>query len=551
MLTVTFASLIEASVTTGAIVFVLTMLSPLLNKKYTAKWKYWVWLILAVRLTLPISLSLPQAPVQLNMPEVQITVPQPIHTERIQAAPAPQTESGGETGGYTLTSVQICVRIWLAGFLLFLLYQLVGYRSFRRRALRWSRPVRSERILGRLRRLSVEMGVKKQVAPLTSGKVSGPMMTGFIKPLLLLPHEDYTDTDLYFILKHELVHYKRRDIWYKLLLLFANAVHWFNPLVYLMLREANKDMELSCDDEVTKGVSFNDRMLYSETILSTINHQLSRQTVLSTYFYGGTKAMKERFSNILNTKKKRSGMLALLIALVSTAIFGGLVACKTESIVALGADVTDPAGVSDANPSGDAAGSAGDEAQEKIVIIDPGHGGGDAGAIHTEDGVKISEKEINLKISLLLQDMLKQSGVRAELTRQGDQAVSLENRMELAGSLNASLFVSVHLENSQDPAVKGSWTLYNASDAAAYGITGQKAAQLIHAAVEKELETEGGRVEAMPEGLKYSSLRMPAVRIAPVVMSNGSDRNRLMTEEFSLDTAKALHNGIMAVLNEL
>ena len=191
--------------------------------------------------------------------------------------------------------------------------------------------------------------------------------------------------------------------------------------------------------------------------------------------------------------------------------------------------------------------------KENIVLIDPGHGGVDTGAICIEgDDIKIKEKELNLKISLLLQDMLKESGVRVELTRQEDQKISLEDRMELAENLNASLLLSVHFEYNPDRTMKGTWIQYNSSnDAAVYGITGQKAARLIHDIVVKELETKGGKIAAMPKSVKYDSLKMPVVSIAPAVMTNDSDRKRLMTEEFSLETAKALHDGIIAVLNEM
>lgn len=112
--------------------------------------------------------------------------------------------------------------------------------------------------------------------------------------------------------------------------------------------------------------------------------------------------------------------------------------------------------------------------------------------------------------------------------------------------------VSVHFEHSPNPAMKGTWTQYNSSnDIAVYGITGQKAAQLIHNAVVTELETEDRKAAAMSIVLKYNKLKMPIVSIAPAVISNASDRKRLMTEEFSLEAAKALHDGIIAVLNEM
>ncbi|MHB9143135.1 MAG: M56 family metallopeptidase, partial [Paludibacter sp.] len=93
MLTKSFIALLEASVTTGVVIIALIFLSSLLNRIYAAKWKYWVWLILALRLLLPFSLSLPQAPVQIGVPETRNIIPQ----------------KALSTNGQTITAVQIAM----------------------------------------------------------------------------------------------------------------------------------------------------------------------------------------------------------------------------------------------------------------------------------------------------------------------------------------------------------------------------------------------------------------------------------------------------------
>ena len=79
------------------------------------------------------------------------------------------------------------------------------------------------------------------------------MVIGVLRPRLLLPEEGYDARSLAFILRHELTHCRRHDLWYQLALLLANAVHWFNPLIWLMVRQAQGDMELTCDDAVVAG----------------------------------------------------------------------------------------------------------------------------------------------------------------------------------------------------------------------------------------------------------------------------------------------------------
>ena len=78
---------------------------------------------------------------------------------------------------------------------------------------------------------------------------------------------------------------RRRDLWYKLALLTANALHWFNPLVWLLRREAERDLELTCDDAVVAGRDEGERRAYSEALLGSIHRQqVLGRAVLSTHF---------------------------------------------------------------------------------------------------------------------------------------------------------------------------------------------------------------------------------------------------------------------------
>ena len=151
---------------------------------------------------------------------------------------------------------------------------------------------------------------------------------GFFKPVIVLPKEDYSRDELFFILKHELVHYKRHDIWLKLLLVVAKGIHWFNPVVWMMQREAVIDMEMSCDERVIKNAGYDVKKAYTETLLSTIHRQYAGQTLLSTQFKGGKQIMKKRFKNILSGGKKRNGLLLFTGIAVMTMGLGMLVGCS-------------------------------------------------------------------------------------------------------------------------------------------------------------------------------------------------------------------------------
>jgi len=131
-------------------------------------------------------------------------------------------------------------------------------------------------------------------------------MIGFVNPRILLPKSDIEEDELRFILRHELVHYKRKDLWYKCLVLIATAIHWFNPIVYLMAEAIDILCEMSCDAEVIRSTDADTRQHYSETIIGVVKYQSKMKTALSTNFYGGKKGMKNRIFSIMDTGKKRA-----------------------------------------------------------------------------------------------------------------------------------------------------------------------------------------------------------------------------------------------------
>ena len=107
------------------------------------------------------------------------------------------------------------------------------------------------------------------------------MLAGFAEPVLWLPQEDLSEEDAMFIFRHELTHYKRGDLWLKLLLVAARSVHWFNPLVRLLTRFAQEDIELACDDAVVRGMDGGQRRAYGETILRSAQAQVRRRALVS------------------------------------------------------------------------------------------------------------------------------------------------------------------------------------------------------------------------------------------------------------------------------
>ena len=330
-----FFTLLEISAGTSVVILVVRLLSARINRTFVARWKYWLWLVLAVRLLIPWNPDFSAAParVEVNIPEVSISAPVQPPQEIPPTSPAGPGVSPGlsETAAAPMTTIDLLWSLWILGMVLFGLWHLLSYLHFQRNVFRWSRPVEKESPLAAaLEQVSEAMGVGAGIRLLFNNQLQSPLMFGFFRPVLVLPRRDYQREELFFILRHELTHYKRRDIWYKALLLAANTVHWFNPVIWLMVRNADRDLEISCDAAVVAGADKETRRRYSEVILANIRREPLVATVLSTHFYGGKETMKERFANILNTKKRRTGVVVFAAVLLSVLLIGGLVACGAQ-----------------------------------------------------------------------------------------------------------------------------------------------------------------------------------------------------------------------------
>lgn len=339
-----FLSILGISVSIGLIVIGLIFLTPFLNERYAVKWKYLIWIFLALRLLIPFS----GANVQGVMDRIShLKVETSSESEEndtnnstdtampyrgiVVEIPAQMTtpiNASSEKSTADITMLDIVTLVWIIGSLIFISVHLISYSHYKRQVLKKGRMIKETRILSQIFRLRRELHINRTVCVMEYDEAESPMIIGFIKPVLVLPKEHYNSEDLFFILKHELVHFKRGDVYLKLLFVTANAVHWFNPIIWIMQKEAVIDMELSCDERVTQGTSFALRKAYTETLFSMLHKQCVRKTVLSTQFYGGTKIMKKRFKNILIKNRKKNGISILICAVVLSITLGMLVGCS-------------------------------------------------------------------------------------------------------------------------------------------------------------------------------------------------------------------------------
>ena len=362
--------MLELSFTVGLLILLFALLRPLAAKWYTARWRCAVWLLFALRLLIPWQFSLPEraAPVTVVVPDAVVwrgaanaaapqatggaqadapgTAAQP-GADALQAGlpgqaarpdggarekDAPLPTDGGVLGRLAapVSLSQLAAALWLAGAAGLLAFSAGGYLRSRRRLLRASRS--SDALTAKMNAARAAVGVRRRVPLLVCPLVEGPVLVGLASPRVLVPREDYDDETLAMCLRHELIHYRRRDVGLKLLMRLACCLYWYHPCVWLMASLAGQDAELACDEEVVRGGDRQFRAAYSDSILRVLEQQRRQPPACSAAFGArGKRRLRQRFLHIFDGGKKRAAVLLTALLLCVTLPAATLVACRGEA----------------------------------------------------------------------------------------------------------------------------------------------------------------------------------------------------------------------------
>lgn len=322
-------NLMQIGLTVSLAALVPLILRRLMKKRYPARMVCVVWAILALRLLIPVQLTLPQAPVQV-MPRTSYVVQSDQTAFRQAGLPVTQTParwvtgtqaqtlSAADTGTVkTVDITDILLTLWLAGVIACVLWQGIGYYRLIRSLKGTSRSVERADLHTILQEQCADLVIDREIPLRVSAAADCPMLAGFIHPTLYLPDERISRTDAAFIFRHELTHYKHGDLWLKLLLLAARCLHWFNPLVHLIARFAQEDIEAACDDAVVRGHDGAYRRAYGETILRSAIAQSQKRKALVSCFGDDKKTLMRRFEGLFDKSVKKRGVaLVVMIALL-------------------------------------------------------------------------------------------------------------------------------------------------------------------------------------------------------------------------------------------
>ena len=229
-------------------------------------------------------------------------------------SPQPLLTAGIDWG----TVLEWAAVLWLwvsVSLVLWNVWRLLRYRRLIEQA--------SNKANSRLQQLAVEeahlAGIRGEVRLLASPLAQSPMLVGFFRPTILLPSEQVPDSDARFILAHELTHFRRKDLWKKLLFLMVRCAHWFNPIIYLMNRVFSRWLETSCDEYVVSSLDRSQRKEYGRLLINYAPASRYMGPKLYVSFATCRYKLKRRISIMLNSNKKSRSLLGLVLAIALVA----------------------------------------------------------------------------------------------------------------------------------------------------------------------------------------------------------------------------------------
>ena len=217
----------------------------------------------------------------------------------------------------------ILLGIWIVGMLAMMI--LVIKSSLRLRIIKRSAlPLQNPEVRRLYNKCLNEMKITRNIPVYSTAFLKSPIIVGFLKPCIYLPIHlisDYHESDMRYMLLHELQHYRHKDAIANYLMNFAGVLYWFNPFVWFALREMRNDREVACDTSVLKMLEEDDYENYGNTLINFIEKVSISPFPFAASLSGNMKQIKRRIINIASYEKptfykKLKGMTAFILTTV-------------------------------------------------------------------------------------------------------------------------------------------------------------------------------------------------------------------------------------------
>ena len=336
--------ILKLNIIAAVIILLVKLFAILFKGQVSARWKYIIWLLIALSLCVPVRLPANFALVDFKVQrssqqdaadpktenyaarseesqQITETVPPVSSNRKSQSENSVQRKSVVYESGKWMGIVAVmAVVIWLSVAVLKLAGELLAYyfsmRNLERMSLQVSDPVSIQMYREACKRKHIRrIPELRQNAGLTT-----PLLAGLFHTKLYLPAAGYSAEERKLVFYHELTHYCHRDLWYKMLLRICASIYWFNPFLLIMLKEADKDIENLCDTAVVHGVNKKEHKLYRQLLLRTVAME-NQIPYVTASLNDSEMVFKDRILYMVNMRKLRRGILVTVLLAGSNLAF--------------------------------------------------------------------------------------------------------------------------------------------------------------------------------------------------------------------------------------
>ncbi|OSB12382.1 M56 family metallopeptidase [Paraclostridium bifermentans] len=314
-----FNTIIYMSIASTIVAFIIILTRIVIYRRLPSLISYFLWSILLFRLIVPISFSSEISlfnlyPITIKVQSVDYKISNSEYSDN-------NTENTKETTyrkdkDSKNISYENLARVWAMVSVLLIIASVSAYiytyNKFKE-AIVCNELEKDELIKGIIK--------KEKIKIYKFSNLNTPIVCGIFKPKIIIPNyllEEKNKKILINVLRHEMVHIRRRDYIIKLIALFITCIYWFNPIIWLSLILLHKDMERSCDEKVIKSSSKDIRREYAQALLTLAIKNKVNVSVLAF----GESNTKKRIKGILRYKKSNFVIKILCIfVFITIAIF--------------------------------------------------------------------------------------------------------------------------------------------------------------------------------------------------------------------------------------
>ena len=332
--------ILKLNIIAAIVILLVKVLATLFKGRVSARWKYFIWLLITISLCVPVRLPENLALVDFKVlrssqqntqnPKITDYAVRPEESQKIT-----ETVSSASNDMKNLTEIPeqkrtvryesdkwlgivavIFAAVWLSVAVLKLTGELLAYYFSIRNLERMSLQV-SDTVSIQMYRAACQKKHVRRIPELRQNAgLTTPLLAGLLHTKLYLPATGYSAEERKLIFYHELTHYCHRDLWYKMLLRICASIYWFNPFLLIMLKEADKDIENLCDTAVVRRVNKKEHKLYRQLLLRTVAME-NQIPYVTASLNDSEMVFKDRILYMVNIRKLRKGILpGILVTLL-------------------------------------------------------------------------------------------------------------------------------------------------------------------------------------------------------------------------------------------